>query len=319
MFRHDALSRLTAWTDPSGGTWWQDHDVDGRPTLATDPSGVHTRTAYDPGGRPSVVDDGLVVTGLVHDALGRLVAERTARRRDGHPAPAAAGLRPVRAAGHRDRARRRGHPLHLQPGGAACARSWRRPAGRSATCTTPAGGSTARVDGAGQRWELRHDPDGLLVELISPTGLVETFDRDGCGRVTRHRVPGQGATGYGYDPAGRVVAVTDRHGRREFTRDPAGRIVAATDALGHTTGYTYDRRGHLVAVTDPLGGVTRYTHDECGRVTAVTDPLGRTTRYVRDEAGRMREQHDPTGARRRVTHDPSGRPSAVTATATATP
>jgi RHS repeat-associated protein len=176
---------------------------------------------------------------------------------------------------------------------------------------------TARVDGIGQRCELRHDPDGLLVELISPTGLVETFERDGCGRVTRHRVPGQGATAYGYDPAGRVVAVTDRHGRREFTRDPAGRIVAATDALGHTTGYAYDQRGHLVEVTDPLGGVTRYAHDECGRVTAVTDPLGRTTRYGRDEAGRVREQHDPTGARRRVTRDPSGRPSAVTATADA--
>ena len=197
----------------------------------------------------------------------------------------------------------------------ACARSWHRPAAPQRYLHDDRGRLTARVDGAGHRFELRHDPDGLLVERTSPTGLVETLDRDDCGRVTRHRIPGRGTTVYGYDPAGRVVAVTDRYGRREFTRDPAGRIVAATDALGHTTGYAYDRRGHLVEVTDPLGGVTHYAHDECGRVSAVTDPLGRTTRYVRDEAGRVREQHDPTGARRRVTHDPSGRPSAVTATA----
>ena len=309
IFRHDALSRLTAWTDPAGGTWWQEHDVDGRPTVATDPSGACTRTAHDPGGRPTVVDDGLVVTGLVHDALGRLVAEH---RADGT----------TRALGY-DRCGRL--VTDTGPDGGVTRYTYS-PAGRLRAVVAPSGRTarylhdargrlTARVDGVGHRFELRHDPDGLLVELISPTGLVETFDRDGCGRVTRHRIPGRGSTAYGYDPAGRVVAVTDRHGRREFTRDPAGRIVAATDALGHTTGYAYDRRGHLVEVTDPLGGVTRYAHDECGRVTAATDPLGRTTRYLRDEAGRVREQHDPTGARRRVTHDPSGRPSAVTATA----
>ena len=74
-FRHDALSRLTAWTDPAGGTWWQEHDVDGNPTGSADPTGVRTRITYDQAGRVTAVDDGLVVTGTEHDELGRLVAE----------------------------------------------------------------------------------------------------------------------------------------------------------------------------------------------------------------------------------------------------
>ena len=200
------------------------------------------------------------------------------------------------------------------------------PAGRLARVEAPSGPHRApparrprpadrAVDGAGQWWELRHDPDGLLVERISPAGLVETLDRDAAGRVVRHHVPGRGTTVCTYDAAGRVVAVADRAGRREFTRDAAGRVVAATDALGHTTRYSYDERGNLTAVTDPLGGRTHHEHDPLGRVTATTDPLGRTTRFAYDAAGRLRERHEPTGGRHRWTYDASGRPRRVTARA----
>lgn len=306
-FRHDALSRLTAWTDPAGGTWWQEHDADGRPTASTDPTGVRTRTTYDPAGHVAEVDDGLVVTRSEHDELGRLVAEH---RADG-----------TRRTFAHDRCGRL--VAETGPDGGTTRYTYS-PAGRLTRVEAPSGRTervlhdargrvTEMVDGAGQWRELRHDPDGLLVERVSPAGLVETLDRDACGRVVRHRVPGHGTTVREYDAAGRVVAVADRHGRRELTRDAAGRVVAVTDALGHVTRHDHDTRGNLVIVTDPLGGVTRREHDELGRTTAVTDPLGRTTRYAYDAAGRLVEQHDPTGVRRRRTYDASGRPRTVTA------
>ena len=276
------------------------------PDRAADPTGVRTRTTYDPAGRLTAVDDGLVVTGTRARRTGP--ARRRAPRADGTTRARSAYDRCGRR-GRRDRAGRRGHPLHLQPGRSAARASRRRPGARSATCTTPAGGWPRRVDGDGQRWELRHDPDGLLVERISPTGLVETLDRDAAGRVTRHHVPGRGTTAYAYDPAGRVVAVADRAGRREFTRDAAGRVVAATDALGHTTRYTYDQRGNLVAVTDPLGGRTRYAHDELRpghrrhRPARADHPL--RLRRRRPRAGTARPDRRP--APRGPTTRPAGR------------
>ena len=100
-FRHDALSRLTAWTDPAGGTWWQEHDVDGNPTGSADPTGVRTRITYDQAGRVTAVDDGLIVTGteLRRTGPARRRACDTARVGSVTPtAPPHAGLRPVRAA-----------------------------------------------------------------------------------------------------------------------------------------------------------------------------------------------------------------------------
>ena len=306
-FRHDALSRLTAWTDPAGGTWWQDHDVDGRPTGSTDPAGVRTHVGYDQAGRPATVDDGLVVTGTEYDELDRPVAQH---RADGT----------TRSLAY-DRCGRL--VAEIGPDGGETRYTYS-PAGRLTGVVAPSGREERRihdacgrlaavVDGNGQRFELRHDPDGLLVERISPAGLVETLDRDACGRITRHRVPGRGTTAVTYDLAGRVVALADRAGRRAFTRDAAGRVTAVTDALGHTTRYDYSLRGDLVAVTDPLGHVTRHEHDPLGRITATTDPLGRTTRFAHDAAGRLRERIEPTGLRQRWTYDASGRPRSVTA------
>lgn len=306
-FTHDALCRLTSLTDPAGGTWLQDHDADGNPTAVTDPTGLRTTAGHDRAGALVTSHDGLAATTVDRDPLGRPVA---VRQPDGTVVTVAYDRcgRPVSRTGPD------GGVTHLHHS----------PAGRLVRTVSPAGREEHReydacgrlaavVDGTGARWEHRHDADGLLVARVSPAGLVERVDRDNAGRVTRHHVPGRGTTGWTYDPAGRVVAVTDRAGRRTFVRDAAGRVVAATDALGHTTAYAWDDRGRLVAVTDPLGGATRYAHDAVGRVVAVTDPLGRTTRYAHDAAGRLRESIDPDGNRTRWTHDAAGRVGSVTA------
>ena len=65
-------------------------------------------------------------------------------------------------------------------------------------------------------------PRGLLVERISPAGLVETLDRDAAGRVVRHHVPGRGTTACTYDPAGRVVLTASDTMDGTLLRAPRG-------------------------------------------------------------------------------------------------
>ena len=306
-YTHDALSRLTAWTDPAGGTWLREHDVEGNITAALDPTGIRTGYTHDKAGRLTGTDDGLVVDAFGYDELSRPTEHR---RADGR----------TLNAGY-DRCGRR---ISVTDAAGGIIRYDYTPAGRLARTVSPAGREErfaydacgrliTRTDGNGQQWRLRYDPDGLLIEKITPTGLVETITRDAAGRVTRHRIPGRGSTSYRYDPAGRITAITDRAGHRQFTHDAAGRVSTATDALGHTTRYTWDDRGNLVATTDPLGARTERGYDELGRLTGETDPLGRSTGYRYDAAGRLTEHLDPTGVRRRWTYDRSGRAAALSA------
>ena len=226
-FRHDALSRLTAWTDPTGGTWWQDHDVDGNPTGSADPTGVRTRVDYDPAGRVTAVDDGLVVTGVEHDELGRLVAEH---RADGTT-----------------------RTLAYDRCGRVIAETG--PDGGTTRYTYSPAGRLARVEAPSGRTE-RHLHDGRA----APLDLRRVRAAAQCHRPRR----GESTTAITAerDALARPVRITESgaHPPIELRWDAAGRLVerrSVGPAGDPVVGWSYDADGLRTALTHPDGTVTQ--------------------------------------------------------------
>jgi len=108
-------------------------------------------------------------------------------------------------------------------------------------------------------------------------------------------------TGYLYDEAGRLQAVTDGLGKTSsYTYDDESHLLTVTDATSRTWTRTYDDRGNLLTATDPAGNVVTYTNDALGRMNGtsgtykdytggVAVPSNQTpqpieTTYVRDDA-----------------------------------
>jgi YD repeat-containing protein len=144
-------------------------------------------------------------------------------------------------------------------------------------------------------------------------------------------------TAFGYDVAGRRVAVTNAWGAlgaltNLFAYDENGNQVRATDSLGRTTTNVfdalnrqtqvlypdltkmqtgYDSAGRRVAETNQEGIVTLLGYDGAGRLTAVTNALGKPeqmlTQYQYDEAGDQTAQIDALGRATTFEYDGLGR------------
>ena len=108
-------------------------------------------------------------------------------------------------------------------------------------------------------------------------------------------------TGYLYDEAGRLQAVTDGLGKTSsYTYDDESHLLTVTDATSRTWTRTYDDRGNLLTATDPAGNGVSYTHDDLGRLSGTTasfrdytggvavpsnqTPQAILTTYARDDA-----------------------------------
>ena len=92
-----------------------------------------------------------------------------------------------------------------------------------------------------------------------------------------------------------------------YTYDPAGRVLTLTDGNEKTTTYTYfPTTGYLESVTDPLGNKTTYTYDAAGRVATRVDPKGNvagcgcaaqfTSTYTYNPAGQQLTETEPARA-----------------------
>lgn len=156
---------------------------------------------------------------------------------------------------------------------------------------------------------------GRVQEQQLPGGGVRAFSHDSYGRVTSERLQRTLANGlltnderrFVYDPAGRLVSVTDPLGNVDtYTYDDAGLLRARTDPRGYRTSFDYDRRGKPIRVDYPDGSVEHFVYDGAGRRTGVTDRAGRTTLYTYDELGRLVETQYADGARERLDYDAAG-------------
>jgi YD repeat-containing protein len=91
-----------------------------------------------------------------------------------------------------------------------------------------------------------------VIEGYTPSKTT-LYTYDGAGRRTRHAV----------DPNGLNITT-------DFTYDPAGNMVATTDKLGNVTRYAYDADNRLVYTVDATGAVLKNDYDNEGHVVRAT-------------------------------------------------
>ena len=320
-YEYDELDRLVAWTDGRGFKSSAAYDASGNVTSTTDGAGAKDAYAYDAAGQLVAHTDAAGgEESYSYDALGRMVR-------------------------------------HVSAAGAETSYEYDL-AGNLSKVTDPLGATTQYVtDAAGNVIKVRspngaeyaysYDAVGRMTRMASPLGYVRTFsygladspvgEADSLGVSASYELDAEGravkATANGlteswrYDPAGNLLAHTDRAGSSEsYAYDAAGRLVVFVDGSGVKTSYGYDGRGNLTSqvsgavasrysydgasnlVGEAMGSrvVSSYEYDGAGRLTSSRDATGATTAYGYDALGNLTQQTDALGNRWTYAYDKVG-------------
>ena len=223
-FTHDALSRLTATTDPAGATWMREYDAAGNLIGSVDPVGTHHTASVD----------------------RRRPGDRAQRR----PAPAAASSSTSWAARSPTCGRTAPRPGPATTGAGAAPRSRIRPAASPGSSTPRPAASAARSRPAGGSPSYEYNAAGRLAARIDA--------RRRAGRVRLRR----GRRAAVPDAAGRRDRdVRIRPGRparrpRDARRAGATRYALRRGRAGGR-GHRRDRRGAAVRLRPGRAGWSR--------------------------------------------------------------
>ncbi|HLJ57177.1 MAG TPA: hypothetical protein VKT77_19220, partial [Chthonomonadaceae bacterium] len=159
----------------------------------------------------------------------------------------------------------------------------------------------------GQSAGISYNADGSVREIVDERGVVRDYVYYADGRTSDVQFPASPAKNihYTYDPAGRLLSVTDSTGSRSYAYDAVlKRLQSVTTVIsalpaGHNTfvvSYAYNGDGSVASVTSPVG-TTSYTRNAAGQVVFQADALGHNTAWTFDHAGRTltRDTTSPTG------------------------
>jgi RHS repeat-associated protein len=255
-FGYDALGRRTRLEDPVAGTFTYEHDDDGRPLAQTAPDGRRATFEYDSAGRlrTKLLPDGQVQrftlgaagTGngagkvvAIDDAAGRLELRYDERGNVAERRRTVLGRTYLTAYAYDTLGRIR---RLFYPDGFMAQYEYD-PGGRLASISD--GSGKAILSGA------TYSASGQLTGWTMGNGVASTFGYDDVLRMASIRTSGPAGVlqdlGYGYDPGGNVVSISDRRwgADQAFTYDEINRLTGAVGRYGEET-YEYDAVGNLV-------------------------------------------------------------------------
>ncbi len=283
-FTHDIMGNVLTRTDGEGNTFTYAYDAGGNLLTATDPVGNTTAYTYDKKGRKTkqIAPDGLV-TEFEYDARDHLV------KRILIPDPAD----PSQNIEYRYDYTFDGNLIEQ---------------------TDPEGNETVYDYDEKDRLVSTTDPAGNEIVMAYGSGSTCSSCQSAGDKPSRIIYPAFERT-FTYASRGRKITETDIGAETrsaEFAYDPAGNLVARTDRNGRTTYYDYDVLGRLVRVTDPAGGVTAYTYDQYDNLTALTDAEDSTTQFEYDGNNRLTRETRPMGETFLYTYDAAGNLAAKT-------
>jgi len=272
--QYDALDRLTNYTDAAGNVIQYAYDNVGNLTNLTYPDGKQVGYAYDAANRMVAVTDweGRVTT-YAYDADNRITlithpnGTRTARSYDLagrliHQADVTANSNSIYqvdygydAAGQIIGETNQPQTTAFLPAAVAMAYD----------------ADDALTNYCGQA--VTNDADGNMVYGPLTNGAFAAYTYD-----ARNRLTNAGGVGYGYDPIGNRLALTNNGSVTTFVIKPNARLSQLLMRLqnGVTNYYVYGAAQLVYEVTSTAGTNTMltYHYDYRGSTVAVTDPAG---------------------------------------------
>lgn len=117
----------------------------------------------------------------------------------------------------------------------------------------------------------KYDPNGNLIEVISPEGYLTVLEYDDANRRIKSTL---------YQP-------------QEGAKQPGSGYCAVLKTTARSVSYEHDRAGNLTKQILPNGGIIVNEYDEMNRRVRVTDPDGNTTRIFYDTSGNIIKYVDP--------------------------
>ena len=156
-----------------------------------------------------------------------------------------------------------------------------------------------------------YDQVGQVIKSEKLTNVVIEITTDASG-ISSSAVTSIGGvistSTYGYDLAGRQIAVTNGFGAvTRYEYDEAGNQTAVIDALNNRTDNVSDGAGRLITTFNPLMQITRYQYDDLGRLTRTIYPDGSFAAVAYDAAGNRVAETNQLGLVTTYTYDSASR------------
>ncbi|MGV8913610.1 MAG: DUF6531 domain-containing protein [Rhodoglobus sp.] len=292
LYEWDNQSRITAITDPVGGTERFAYDAAGNTTQHTDEAGNVTKFEYNTAGlvTKETTADGAVRT-YTYTPLG-VVASATDQ---GGPAGAA-----------------RTTTFDVTPQGQTTAAHL--PDGSTVSFAYTAAGDLSSVTNQlGKTTSFAYDAVGNLSSVTDALGQTTTNSYDTSGRLTSATDATGATSSFVWDAGDRLLSSTDALGNTAtYGYDALDHVTSVTDPLGAVTAFTWDELFHLTSVTAPDGAVTRYEYDSEDNLTASVDAAGARTELEVDDLGRPVKVTDAAGSVWATAYDVLGQVSTAT-------
>jgi RHS repeat-associated protein len=175
------------------------------------------------------------------------------------------------------------------------------------------GGYRIEIDSSYRAGGFRVEALRMVPDSGEQSIALGRFEYDPAGRLVEITDTSGTPYIYEYDDRDRITAWIDQTGYRyEYRYDESGRVGWAGGQDGTLSGsFEYDDAARVTRVADSFENVTEYHYDARRHLTKIVDPLGAVTATLYDRFGRLVEQTDPLGHTTRFTLTEQGRPTRV--------
>ena len=161
------------------------------------------------------------------------------------------------------------------------------------------GGTTANAQGRGRgrgREDHQNPPGQQVSQQEQQRRIAEEQQRQAEYQRTLDALTNAVTLQFAYDPAGRLLSVTDVDDKvTTVERDATGRPTAIAGPYGQRTSLALDQNGYLASGADPAVETTELTTTSDGLLTSLTEPRGGVHRFGYDSDGHLVRDEDASG------------------------
>ena len=135
--------------------------------------------------------------------------------------------------------------------------------------------------------------DSEIVIPSTDSTLLYVFDATGRHLRTQHALTGATLYTFGYDSAGRLVAITDGDGNQSVIERAGNGIPSAImGPFGQRTRLTVNSDGYLAQISNPANETFQFGYTATGLLNSMTNPRNLTAQYAYDAEGRLLQADD---------------------------